>query len=174
MYSSLCPFLFLNNTILIQDLNTTFIYFNCVWWDAACTVVFSLVLTFNKVQCHNSCSEEENKTKLRFSFVLFFFKLISFLKELSQIGLILLMIHAKLRHRETSKSSCSNEIDFCSSFMSWSRSRWFRLKKEVLKFPTQPKQLLQLFSSWSLHQRQVVPDWVKQARNQVNNSILYI
>ena len=118
---------------------------------------------------------QRKKTKQNYVSVLFcFFKLVSFLKELSQIGLILLMTHARLRHRETSKSSCSNKIDFCSSFMSSSRSRWFRLKKEVLKFPTQPKQLLQLFSSWSLHQRQVVPDWVKQTRSQVNNSILYI
>lgn len=128
MYSSLCPFLFLNNTILIQDLNTTFIYFNCVCDGMLhSTVVFSLVLTFNKVQCHNSCSEEETKLKLHFSFVCFQTCLL--LKELSQIGLILPRWY-KLRHRETSKSSCSNKIGFCSSLCHGPEVRGSGLKRK--------------------------------------------
>lgn len=53
-------FLFLN-TILVQDLNTTFMSTFCD--KMLHSLVFSLVFIFNKVQCHKLCSEEEMKWK---------------------------------------------------------------------------------------------------------------
>lgn len=89
------------------------------WWDATCTFIIFLVLIINKIQCHNSCSDEENKNKF-----LFFPKLhlVAFLRELGQIGLILFMgpyitfdIGQPIPTKRHTKFSCSNKIDVFSS-----------------------------------------------------------